>query len=492
MSQWTDRVRQHGVWQQLGSLGSAIDQSLERDGVDALAMEGLERLRAVLTFAGKRLGGADPQLIDPGSLNTLSGALQQAVVELELFVADGDVTHIANANLNADSILAGLPAINYSFVADDWIALSDAARAYRNDMEQNLRAAHQAVSQFRADSEDVGKRLSQLSGDVETERVKLNSIGAEIQSQFATAQETRKSEFAEQIQTALAKIQAESASLQQRLSELGTEIGTERGRITTIAAEFQSQFSVAQESRNREFAEVQTTRQDKFGGLIADYNQRLADQNAEFSTQRSEAFQRYEKDVSELTEKYGESAKLILDQIEKHKTAVEKLVGVIGNLGVTSGYLKAANEARRLLWMWQALTVTALGFLVVIAWKAFLPSVQGTFSWESFAGRVFVTLTVGVFAGYAGSQAERYTQVERRNRKLALELEAIGPYLAPLPVEKQEAFRLELGERSFGGDDASLAPKSGKGPTSVVDLMKSKELRDFVIDVVKAAAKKTG
>jgi hypothetical protein len=39
---------------------------------------------------------------------------------------------------------------------------------------------------------------------------------------------------------------------------------------------------------------------------------------------------------------------------------------------------------------------------------------------------------------------------ERRIRKLALELEAIGPYLAPLSVEEQNRFRLEIGELSFG------------------------------------------
>lgn len=42
---------------------------------------------------------------------------------------------------------------------------------------------------------------------------------------------------------------------------------------------------------------------------------------------------------------------------------------------------------------------------------------------------------------------------ERRNRKLALELEAIGPYLAPLPEERQLEFRLALGDRTFGRED---------------------------------------
>jgi hypothetical protein len=49
------------------------------------------------------------------------------------------------------------------------------------------------------------------------------------------------------------------------------------------------------------------------------------------------------------------------------KKHVEKLVGVIRNLGVTSGYLRVANQARLALWGWQASTLIAL---VTLSWLA--------------------------------------------------------------------------------------------------------------------------
>jgi len=129
-----------------------------------------------------------------------------------------------------------------------------------------------------------------------------------------------------------------------------------------------------------------------------------------------------------------------------------------------------------------------MGGIIYVAAKAFLPLVQGGFNWEGFAGRVFVSLTVGVLAAYAAAQADKHIQVERQNRKLALELEAIGPYLAPLPLEKQEEFRLEMGNRSFGRDEIGHRGKAEKSPASVIDiLVKSKEFREFVAEIVKAA-----
>jgi hypothetical protein len=470
------------------ALGPVIDRAVAREDIDPSSIDGLERVRAVLAFTGKRLAGADPQLIQLAPLDGIASLLQSMLSEIDAFITDGDAGHVTDANAQADSILAYLPAINYSFVADDWMALRDAGVSYREALEQNLLSAKESLSKIRSDFAQLEQSIAELSTVTIDERTKLTSLSTDFQSRFTEAQENRSREFAQQVEAAISQIKSDVTGVQQRLSELATEIGTERDRLTSLTSEFQSQFSTAQETRNREFAEMQSNRQEKFSTLVAEYKQRLSDQNAEFSKQRDSAFQDYEKNVAALNSQYSDSAAVILDQIEQHKQDVEKLVGVIGNLGVTSGYLKTANHARLMTWIWQGVTVAAMGGIIFVAAKAFLPLVQGGFTWESFAGRVFVSLTVGVLAAYAAAQADKHIQVERRNRKLALELEAIGPFLAPLPVDKQEEFRLEMGNRSFGRDESGLDGKPEKSPASMIDiLVKSKEFREFVAEIVKAA-----
>ncbi len=210
-------------------------------------------------------------------------------------------------------------------------------------------------------------------------------------------------------------------------------------------------------------------------------------QIAEFTRSREAAQKQFDDDIEELRTSYSKTAQGILDQVDQHRRDVEKLVGVIGNLGVTSGYLTTANQARRTLWLWQGVTVLALAGLIFVAWKAFLPTMEGTFSWQSFAGRALLSLTVGVLAAYAANQADKSQVSERRNRKLALELEALGPYLTALPPEKQQEFRLHIGEKSFGRDDSDLGSGIDRSPATVLDILKSKELREFITDIVKAA-----
>ncbi|MFZ1919450.1 MAG: hypothetical protein WAU58_17895 [Terriglobales bacterium] len=213
----------------------------------------------------------------------------------------------------------------------------------------------------------------------------------------------------------------------------------------------------------------------------------MSDQDAEFTKERSAFVATANLKLSELDEDYDKRAKGILDEVNKHRGDVEKLVGVIGSLGVTSGYQTTAERARFSMWIWQGITVAAMCGLIYFAYHAFLPSVQGVFHWESFAARVFLTITVGVLAAYAGAQADRFFHMEKSNRKLALELAAIDPFIALLPLEEQYKFKLEVGRRSFAQEETAVA-KSEKSPATTLDLLTSEQMKQFM-EMVSAVSK---
>ena len=489
MSQWTDRVTGHAVWQQMQTLGPALDRAVSREGIEPVSVEGIERLRAILTFAGKRLAGADPDFLHLSPLDGIAGSMQSIVSDVTAFETDGDAGRIVSANTHADSVVAHLAFVHYPFVSDDLTALRDANVAHRSVLEQSIAKVHSSFKAITGTASQLEKRLSELGSAIEAESAKLTALGADFQTRYAESESNRTKEFTEKVQASLSQIANDAVAIQQKLGEMGTEISTERSRLTALGSEFQSQFSTAQESRSRDFSDTQSSRQSTFATLITDYTQRLADQNAEFTREKEAVFQQYQANTAELKDKYGKEAATVLDQIEQKKRDVEKLVGVIGNLGVTSGYQKTANQAWWSMVVWQVIAVAAMIGVIAFAFRAFLPLTQGDFHWENFAGRVVLSLAVGVLAAYAASQGDKHLEIERRNRKLALELEAMGPYLAPLPVEKQEAFRLQIGERTFGREESGLSRRgSDKSPATVIDvLMKSKEFREFIAEIVKAA-----
>lgn len=429
MSEWSDRFRNSPIWKALDDLGPAIDNAENRDGIEPPSLEALARLRLALTFIGKRLAAADPLLIQPGPIDSAASHLQSAITEVQQFTANGSQGHLTNANSQLDSALAYLAQLNVPLAPADLQALRDAADRYRDTLEANAKRVATSLISVRKEAEELGIRLAALS----------------------------------------------------------TEMTAERQRLSSLTADFQSQFSTAQEARNTEYNAAQSSRQEKFADLLAASTDALTKQDAAFTRDRERMLQEQTAALAVLQKDHEAKAQDILRQIQEHRTDVEKLVGVIGNLGLTSGYLKTANEAKITVRIWQGITVASMIALIAVAYYTFLPVIQGTFSWEGFAGRVFFTLTIGVLAAYAGSQADKYLTMERRNRVLALELEALGPYLAPLPEEKQHEFRLAVGDRTFGRDQGT-PDQHGKSPATVVDLLlSSKEFRAFVTEIVKAA-----
>ena len=72
MGQVHERIRAHPIWQHMKELGAGIDQAESIEAVDEKAIEAWERIRAVLTFVGKRLAGADPQLVSQATLDSIA------------------------------------------------------------------------------------------------------------------------------------------------------------------------------------------------------------------------------------------------------------------------------------------------------------------------------------------------------------------------------------------------------------------------------------
>ena len=77
--------------------------------------------------------------------------------------------------------------------------------------------------------------------------------------------------------------------------------------------------------------------------------------------------------------------------------------------------------------------------------------------------------------------------MEKQNRQHALELAAIGPFLAPLPKDQQDAFRLSIGTKTFGQTGgATNGDAPDKSPATVLDLlMRSPELQETLAKLIK-------
>lgn len=433
----TDRITTHQLWATQQTLRSTLDELLALDSLPPDTVEPITRADTVARFVASKLAALDPLLVPLQPLNDLNNQINSANNELRSYLTNKNPGHLTNTTTYLDAALVATAQLLPITSSNEAEALREAVTSIRRAAGQHLRYLDEELKPLTATIANLTTRAAQVENELSTTRQQLTNLTAGFQEQFSQAQELRRTEHTNKIK----ELTDANATEQQRLSETVDDL------ITKL--------------------------DDEHAGLTAKQTARAQTYEQELTA----AFQQATATITKTTQ-------ATVATIEDQRMQAERLLGVIGDTAVTSGYQKTANEARILARVWQVLTVLAMGFLIWIAYNAFLPIVKGTFSWEGFAGRVFVTLTVGVLAAYCARQGDKQSETERANRRLELELQSIGPYLLPLSPERQEELRALIAERTFGHHQLAASEPS---PASVIDLLlKSKEFQELLTTVVKA------
>lgn len=466
MSEWSDRITSHAIWEEMNLLGIILDTAAAKENTTTSIWEDIERARTVLSYCGKKLASSDPILLLPSNLSAIHNSFNLMRTEIEAYISDENINHFTTVNLRVDELLTQLRNIPTP-PNDELTFISESISSFRSSLGKQLNDVIEEQKLVRAKLKSNSELLAKQENAIVEEQQKLAVLGLELQTQFSTAQDKRATDFAT------------------TLADLNT-------KVSSTISENQTQFSNTQISNQEKFSSVINDAAISFNDALSELNnlQELAEKN-------------FDRDLVRLKNNYEKTAKNLLNEITNHKKQVELLVGVIGNLGVTSGYLKAANHARNAVYIWQFLTVASLAGLIAVAYKmAFPPVLQSAIEqaaaiavqpeihsnssfYQGLAVRVFLSITFGIFAAYSAKQADKQQRIESKNRKLALELEALGAFISPLPVDMQHKFRADLGERSFGIPDNELSQIQVSDPVSVIDLIKSKEFDEVASRFIK-------
>lgn len=243
-----------------------------------------------------------------------------------------------------------------------------------------------------------------------------------------------KDEFNEARSALTNQLQEAQKKIEQTVQQIGTklkEVEQARQGLVTAREQFQSQFSEAQDRRSTEFSKTVDERTQRLQELVTESQKKLDDQ------------------LSGLVEK----ADAYIDQLEERKAEVEKVVGAIGADALSGGFNKTAGAEGKVADRWRGIGV--LLFLLAIGAAALLfgPLHEATELARIGAKAVIVIPLIGL-GTYAFKESGRHRRVQWRNRRLALELASIDPYLALFEDSERNAVKKDLVERWFAQQNA--------------------------------------
>jgi hypothetical protein len=239
--------------------------------------------------------------------------------------------------------------------------------------------------------------------------------------------------------------------LQAQIDGFKTELLNEKQRTDSIVSDMQKQFLNAQQSRQDEAT----------------------------------------SQLTQLRNKLEESASLSLTELEKHKKAAEKIVGLISIESMAHGYKEIADKQQKISTTWQWITAGSLILWIGFGGWFFYSTYQMEVSPITLVRQFFISIPFVLLSGFASLQVSKHQDAEKTNRQQQLELAAIDPYLASLDDAERNKIKTDLTHKFFGQrDDKTLKVESTKIIDSLTDMPKLIKSVNEIKESIMAFAKK--
>lgn len=402
------------------------------------------------------------------SLHAELKALDESIKSAELELSDGEVRD------GYDRFLRAVEHVKWSLEQVDPEFVTPQALDPIQKHVQHLKEHHDA---FKA-SMDINALNNQT--DVLLNQLRLLPRIASGDSDFSSALEEFRRR-ANEIVDALGEREKESKAridkLKERIDGFHDSIvqqenrfESQKGRIDELVTNQQAKFNEEQQQRNAQFNEVQKTRETSFDEFTDEARQEL-DQLIEEKTNAADE-QRQQAETRAADQ---------MEALQAHLDHAEKIVGLIGNTGMTGHYQKVAN---RELWRAEIFRIGAVLFFVLmvvgVGWV--VKEIKSEdFNWQVALFRVGVALTLLAPAIYCARESTRHRRSENRNRRIELELASINPYLEDLPEDKAQAVIEKLADRYFGNEFVDEDEQQG----TKLSRMRPDELMSIVERVAK-------
>lgn len=273
------------------------------------------------------------------------------------------------------------------------------------------------------------------------------------------------SHFRESAEAMLQALQSEASELQgsasqtatslaqgsARLDQLRGLIDQQQARLDQAVSDFQRQFSEAEDRRRQTF--------DTAGQKTA--------------AEHAEALAAQKKSFEERLQAFDANGKKLLEQIAEKRQEATDLVHVIGNIGVTGNYKMEAGSERRSANVFRWIALLAMVLIVAGVASTLKVALQADAAWQQVFLRIGITIALAIPAAYAARESERHRRLERKYRRMELELSSIDTYLAKLPEATRHELKAKLAERFFGqSEEEGGSDRDDAVATSALDIVK--------------------
>ena len=409
MSIYEDRVINHPVRGKIDEVKEKVEVLLS-ESTNKDVIEHLQRILEATIYAEKLINKCSDILVPKGVLDKTGNIIENIGGDLVNFEKNEQVDQLTTANNRVDNLLMNLQQLPQAHDESYSLIVSESASEYR-------KAIINVIEAISGKKEDIKNEINKLSGLVDNQVSAMNKLKGDIESQKA--------------------------------------------RLDSAIAQFQQQFSEAEDRRRETFENEVKSRNDEFQNTKTNFVSQIRQFLDEKKKETNDAISIYKEETKTTIDDFQQSTSSL---INSHKNQAEetisflgekreeaaKLLDVIGNIGFTGNYNKIASQEKKTANSWRFAAIFFMLFGIAVIGTIIFNIGKTGFDWKLVLTRVAVTITIFVPALYAARESSQHRQREMYNRKMELELASIGPFLELLPDDKKFDLKSELSKKFFG------------------------------------------
>lgn len=146
-----------------------------------------------------------------------------------------------------------------------------------------------------------------------------------------------------------------------------------------------------------------------------------------------------------ITNKLQEAAEFLNTKQEE----INQLVGNMAAKSLVGSYEQSAAIEKSTADNLRTAALVFMALVVAMVAKTFWEISSDGFEWDKSVIRLVCTILFSVPAAYLARESAKHRQQQYTHLQTALDLKAIGPYLATLPKDRQDELKAEMAQKIF-------------------------------------------
>lgn len=219
------------------------------------------------------------------------------------------------------------------------------------------------------------------------------------------------------------------------------------------------------ENKETEIQNLTSTFRTDFENIKSSHNQSFQNDKTTFRNEIDTAKEKFREEIEELKEGLDTDTSDLVSKLEIKLEEAERLVNIIGNVGVTGNYQNIANSHKSSADFWRVMAIIFMSiFSLLLVWTIIDLSSEG-FDWVKSAIRLVAAAALSYPATYAARESSKHRKLETLNRNAELELASINPFIENLSDDKKQIIKERLAGKYFGNsmDNDFLDDKEAEG-----------------------------